>query len=108
MRISDWSSDVCSSDLREIVTDQNFKSMRNAMVESQLRTSDVNDPSVIAAMARVPREAFLPTERQALAYIDRPVQLSAGRSLNTHQATGGLVTEVMGRASWGERDSTYV
>src|SRR3546814_8706610 len=47
---------IQSCETREIVTDQNFKSMRNAMVESKLRTSDVNDPRVIAAMARVPRE----------------------------------------------------
>src|SRR3546814_12476158 len=67
--------------------------MRNAMVESQLRTSDVNDPRVIAAMARVPREAFLPTERQALAYIDRPVKLSEGRSTNPPLATRRLLTE---------------
>src|SRR3546814_14432321 len=67
--------------------------MRSAMVESQLRTSDVNDPRVIAAMARVPREAFLPTERQALAYINRPVKLSEGRSINPPLATGRLLKE---------------
>src|SRR3546814_21190424 len=60
---------------------------------SQLRTSDVNDPRVIAARARVPREAFLPTERQALAYIDRPVKRSEGRSINPPLATGRLLTE---------------
>ena len=74
------------------MTEQNFKSMRNAMVESQLRTSDVNDPRVIAAMASVPREAFLPVERQALAYIDRPVRLSEGRWLNPPLSTGRLLT----------------
>src|SRR3546814_86938 len=84
---------IQSCETREIVTDQNFKSMRNAMVESQLRTSDVNDPRVIAAMARVPREAFLPTERQALAYIDRPVKLSEGRSKIPPLAPGRLLPE---------------
>lgn len=74
------------------MTDQNFKAMRAAMVESQLRTSDVNDPRVIAAMASVPRETFLPPERQALAYIDRPVKLTGSRSLNPPLATGRLLT----------------
>lgn len=74
------------------MTEHNFKSMRTAMVESQLRTSDVNDPRVIAAMASVPREAFLPAERQAMAYIDRPVKLSATRWLNPPLATGRLLT----------------
>lgn len=75
-----------------MVTDQNFKAMREAMVESQLRTSDVNDPRVIAAMASVPRETFLPAERQALAYIDRPAKLTDSRSLNPPLSTGRLLT----------------
>lgn len=74
------------------MTVQNFKAMREAMVESQLRTSDVNDPRVIAAMASIPRETFLPAERQALAYIDRPVKLTEGRSLNPPLSTGRLLT----------------
>lgn len=83
---------IQSCQARLIVTEHNFKSMRTAMVESQLRTSDVNDPRVIAAMASVPREAFLPVERQALAYIDRPVKLSEARWLNPPLATGRLLT----------------
>ena len=39
-----------------------FETMRHAMVASQLRTNAVNDPRVVAAMARVPREAFLPAD----------------------------------------------
>lgn len=74
------------------MTEHNFKAMREAMVESQLRTSDVNDPRVVAAMASIPRETFLPAERQALAYIDRPVRLTEGRSLNPPLATGRLLT----------------
>ncbi|BAV64830.1 protein-L-isoaspartate O-methyltransferase [Sphingobium cloacae] len=63
------------------------------MVESQLRTSDVDDPRVIAVMARVPREDFLPAERRAMAYIDRAVPLSGGRALNPPLATGRLLKE---------------
>nr|WP_221214242.1 protein-L-isoaspartate O-methyltransferase [Sphingobium fontiphilum] len=67
--------------------------MRAAMVESQLRTSDVDEPLVIAAMARVPRERFVPAERVAMAYIDRPVPLGGGRALNPPLATGRLLSE---------------
>lgn len=76
-----------------MVTEQTYSSMRSAMVDSQLRTSDVTDPAVIAAMASVPRESFLPDERRAMAYIDRPVQLGEGRALNPPLATGRLLTE---------------
>lgn len=74
------------------MTEQNFEAMRRAMVESQLRTTGVNDPRVVAAMAAVPREAFVPAERRALAYMDRPVALGAGRELNLPEATGLLLT----------------
>lgn len=75
------------------MTDQNFASMRAAMVESQLRTSDVDDQRVIAAMARVPREDFVPAERRAMTYVDRSIPLSSGRALNPPLATGRLLKE---------------
>jgi protein-L-isoaspartate(D-aspartate) O-methyltransferase len=75
------------------MTEQNFEAMRRAMVESQLRTTGVNDPRVIAAMAAVPRERFVPAERRPLAYIDRPVPLTSGRMLNVPAAIGLLLTE---------------
>lgn len=74
------------------MTEQNFEAMRRTMVESQLRTTGVNDPRVVAAMAEVPRERFVPAERRALAYMDRPVALGEGRALNLPEATGRLLT----------------
>jgi len=75
------------------VTDLDFEHMRRAMVASQLRTTAVNDPRVVAAMARIPREHFVPAESAALAYIDRPVPLGQGRTLNPPMTTGRLLTE---------------
>lgn len=66
---------------------------RQAMVASQLRTSGVNDPRVVDAMAQVPREAFLPESARAVAYRDRALPLGAGRALNPPLATGLLLTE---------------
>lgn len=76
-----------------IVTDQNFSSMRIAMVESQLRTSGVSDARVLAAMARVPREDFVPVERRAAAYIDRAVPVAPGRALNAPLAIGLMLVQ---------------
>lgn len=75
------------------MTEQNFEAMRRAMVESQLRTTGVNDPRVVAAMAAVPRERFVAADKRALAYMDRPVPLGGGRELNLPEATGRLLTE---------------
>lgn len=75
------------------MTEQNFESMRRAMVASQLRTTAVNDPRVIAAMGVVPRERHVPAERAALAYVDTLVPLGGARWLNPPMVTGLLLTE---------------
>lgn len=74
-------------------TGQSFAAGRRAMVESQLRTNDVNEPELLAAILAVPREAFLPAERRSAAYIDRAVPLGAGRALNPPLATARLLAE---------------
>lgn len=76
-----------------MVADLDFETMRRAMVASQLRTNAVNDPRVVAAMTNVARERFVPAERAALAYVDRPVEVAPGRSLNPPMVTGRLLTE---------------
>jgi protein-L-isoaspartate(D-aspartate) O-methyltransferase len=64
------------------------ENMRRHMVDSQLRTSGVNEPWVIQAMRALPRENFVPAERASVAYADRPVPLSAGRMLNAPVVAG--------------------
>ena len=54
---------------------------RRAMIDSQLRTSGVNEPWVLAAMARVAREDFVPAISRDAAYIDRAIPLGNGRFL---------------------------
>jgi protein-L-isoaspartate(D-aspartate) O-methyltransferase len=48
-----------------------FANARRMMVEGQVRTSDVTDPRLLAAMLEVPREAFVPAARADFAYLDR-------------------------------------
>jgi protein-L-isoaspartate(D-aspartate) O-methyltransferase len=54
---------------------------RRAMIESQLRTSGVNESWVLTAIARVAREDFVPVEQRATAYIDRAIPLPGGRAI---------------------------
>lgn len=68
-----------------------FAEMRAAMVDCQLRTNDVIDPAIVAAMGRVARENFVPAELAALAYIDRPIALGGGRRLNPPLVTARLL-----------------
>lgn len=54
-----------------------FKTAREKMVDCQVRTSDVTSHSLLQALLSVPREAFVPEDHVALAYIDQDLELSA-------------------------------
>jgi protein-L-isoaspartate(D-aspartate) O-methyltransferase len=75
-----------------------FDAMRQAMVTSQLRTTAVDDARLVAVMARVPRERFLPPALRDLAYRDTAIPLGRGRALNLPMATGRLLTQAYLRA----------
>lgn len=66
---------------------------RRAMIDSQLRTSGVNEEFALARMLAVPREAFLPADKAALAYIDRTVSLGEGAHLAAPLFYGKLLLE---------------
>ena len=67
--------------------------MRAAMVSSQLRPNAVSDQRVVAAMASVAREDYLPLGVGDLAYRDTAIPLGGGRAANVPMATGRLLTE---------------
>lgn len=69
-----------------------YLAARQAMVDSQLRPQGVNDPAVVAAMAAVPREQFVPEEQRPLAYADRSIPLGEGREMPAPAVTGLLLT----------------
>ena len=58
-----------------------FSIARQKMVDGQVRTCDVTDSGIIDAMLEVPREAFVPADKQALAYLDRDLDVGGGRLL---------------------------
>lgn len=68
-----------------------FAAMRQSMVASQLRTTAVTDARVVAAMAEVSRERFVPDAVADLAYCDTVVELGQGRGLNPPLATARLL-----------------
>jgi protein-L-isoaspartate(D-aspartate) O-methyltransferase len=55
-----------------------FSTARQKMVDGQVRPSDVTDAGVIDAMLTVPREAFVPQNQRALAYLDLDLDVSEG------------------------------
>ena len=59
----------------------NSATARRAMIDSQLRTSGVNEEFALARMLAVPREDYLPADKAAAAYIDRTIQLGTAGHL---------------------------
>src|SRR5215218_6731252 len=55
---------------------------RQSMVARQLRARDISDERVLAAMARVPRELFLPSEERRRAYADAALPIGHGQTIS--------------------------
>jgi protein-L-isoaspartate(D-aspartate) O-methyltransferase len=53
-----------------------FAAARRMMVDSQVRTSDVTDPRIIAAMLELARERFVPETGMDLAYLDLDIPVT--------------------------------
>jgi protein-L-isoaspartate(D-aspartate) O-methyltransferase len=58
-----------------------YVQQRLNMVDTQVRTNDVTDPRIHAAMREVPRERFVPAAKRPLAYADQPMEVARGRFL---------------------------
>lgn len=66
---------------------------RKAMIDSQLRTSGVNEDFVLARMGAVPREEFVPESARDVAYIDRAIPLGDGNFLAAPLVHGKMLAE---------------
>ena len=55
---------------------------REHMLDCHLRARDIDDPRVLAAMRRVPREAFVAPGSEAEAYADMPLPIEEGQTIS--------------------------
>ena len=55
---------------------------RQTMVERQLRARDIEDERVLEAMARVPRELFVPDSERRRAYSDAALPIGHGQTIS--------------------------
>jgi len=58
-----------------------YNTARRAMVDCQVRPSDVTRYSIIDAMLWAPRELFVPKAARDVAYVDREIEVAPGRFL---------------------------
>ncbi len=68
-----------------------FATQRKAMVDSQVRPSDVTDRRIPRAMLEIARERFVAPAQQAVAYMDDHLQLPGGRSLLSPRVLGKML-----------------
>jgi protein-L-isoaspartate(D-aspartate) O-methyltransferase len=62
--------------------DPDFTAERRAMVDEQLRNRGIGDEGVLAAMGRVPREAFVDEDDRKRAYEDMPLAIGFGQTIS--------------------------
>lgn len=72
-----------------------FTTARQNMVECQLRTNKITDPRLLDAFMQVPREAFVPKNRQAMAYVDEDLAVGSGRYLMEPMIIARLLQSAM-------------
>ena len=58
-----------------------FKAAREAMVDCQVRPSDVTKYPIIDALLRTPREDYVPLAKQSVAYVGEHISVSPNRSI---------------------------
>jgi protein-L-isoaspartate(D-aspartate) O-methyltransferase len=59
-----------------------FGAQRQRMVDQQLKPRGIKDERVLAAMAKVPREEFVPADGRGEAYEDSPLPIGYGQTIS--------------------------
>jgi len=80
---------------------EDFKAMREKMVESQIKARGVKDIHVLSAMLKVERHLFVPKELQNSAYSDQPLPIGEGQTISQPYIVA-IMTELL-ELKGGER-----
>jgi protein-L-isoaspartate(D-aspartate) O-methyltransferase len=59
-----------------------FAAQRQRMVEQQLKPRDIKDERVLSAMAKVPREEFVPADQRGASYEDGPLPIGYDQTIS--------------------------
>ena len=69
------------------------------MVQQQLMTRGITDARVLAAMAKMPREEFVPPESRAASYEDGPLQIGHGQTISQPYIVAFMTEQLRPKAS---------
>lgn len=85
-----------------------FATARQKMVDGQVRTNDVTDSRIIEAMLALPRELFVPEGKQALAYLDLDLDVTAGGSPQRYMIKPQVIAKMLQAASIEATDKVLI
>jgi protein-L-isoaspartate(D-aspartate) O-methyltransferase len=85
-----------------------FSTARQNMVDSQVRPSDVTDVGIIDAMRTVPREAFVPQNQRALAYLDLDLDVGEGGPAKRFLIKPVVIAKMLQAADIRDTDAVLV
>jgi len=71
-----------------------FKTMREKMVETQIKARGVKDSRVLSAMLKVERQLFVPKDLESSAYSDQPLPIGEGQTISQPYIVA-LMTELL-------------
>ncbi len=72
----------------------NLEQARLNMVESQIRTWEVLDQEVLDTVLAIPREAFVPEQYQALAFVDMEIPIGHGEVMLSPKLEARMLQEL--------------
>ncbi len=85
-----------------------FATLRQNMVDCQVRPSDVTDLRIIDAMLAVPREAFVPEAKRPIAYLDLDIDVAADGKAKRHLIKPAVLARLLQAATISADDSVLV
>src|SRR5689334_12215038 len=85
-----------------------FATARQKMVDGQVRTTDVTDHRVLDALLTVPREEFVPADRQGMAYLDLDLDVAGTGSAPRFLVKPALTARLLQAAEIKPVDSVMV
>ena len=85
-----------------------FRAVRRAMVDGQVRTNDVTNLALIDAMLDIPREAFVPERLAALAYLDRDLALQTSGGVTRYLLKPVVTARLVQAADTDAKDRVLV
>lgn len=77
-----------------------FTEARRRMIRQEMAARDIDDPVVLRAIGRVPRQQFVPAELRQAAYADQPLPIGEGQTISQPYIVA-LMTQLAGAKPGG-------